>query len=308
MNKPKILVIGSIFMDLVWNGMPKLAQFGQSISCKGYAYVPGGKGANQAVAAAKLGAEAFMVGYLGNDENGRILIDSLKENDVRTNYTIMDSTTQSGLALMLIEETTGKYISYNVMGGNAKITEEQIAKALEEPNLAMILLNLEIPLECAYRTCEMAKEKGIPVFLDAGPAMSIPLERMKGLFIISPNETETKSLTGIEPDSDENIQKAAEKLYEMAEPTYVLLKLGERGAFLYDGKKGEVIPACKVKAIDSTAAGDTFGGAFAAAYCSGKDLKAAIRYAHAAAGLCVSRQGGQPSIPTGEEVDAFLML
>ncbi|MDO4523665.1 MAG: PfkB family carbohydrate kinase, partial [Eubacteriales bacterium] len=147
---------------------------------------------------------------------------------------------------------------------------------------------------------------GIPVFLDAGPAMNIPLERLKGIFAISPNEAETEALTGIALNTEENIEKAAKWLYHAAEPKYVILKLGSRGAYLYDGTRKKLIPGYKVNAIDSTAAGDTFGAALVVQYCRGASMEEAIRYGHAAAAICVTREGGSSSVPTGEETAEFL--
>ena len=170
----------------------------------------------------------------------------------------------------------------------------------------MVIMQLEMPLETVYQTYEMASERGIPVFLDAGPAMKIPLERLKGLFILSPNEAETEALTGICPDTDENALKAAKWLYEQAAPRYVILKLGERGALLYDGSEARFIECFKVNAVDSTAAGDTFGAALSIRLCKGDEIEDAIHFAHAAAGICVSRMGAQISIPTEEEVRHFL--
>lgn len=293
-------------MDLVWSGMPRLAQFGESVSCREYAYVPGGKGANQAVAAAAAGAETYMAGCLGDDANGNLIYERLAEKNISMEYSVKSPDMQTGLALMLIEEKSGKYVSYHVMGGNAEISASQVEKALDGVKPDMVLLNFELPLETMYRTCEMARARDIRVFLDAGPAMSISLDRVQGVFIISPNEPETKALTGIDPDTEEHMKEAAVKLYENAKPEYVLLKLGEKGAYLYDGKDGRKIPAFKVKAIDSTAAGDTFGGTFGAYLCRGNTIEDAICYAQAAAGICVSRMGGQPSIPSWEETEAFL--
>lgn len=210
-EKPNILIIGSIFMDLIFEGLPKLAEFGESISCKSYSYVPGGKGANQA------------------------------------------------------------------------------KHALNRKKYDMILIQLEMPLETVYQTYEMASEQNIPVFLDAGPAMTIPLERLRGIFVISPNEVETKALTGIIPDTLEHVQQAAQKLFEMVHPRYAILKLGSRGAFYYDGTTSKMIPAFQdITAVDSTAAGDTFGGAFATVYCNGMSVLDAICYANAAAAILLS--------------------
>lgn len=305
-KKPRVLIIGSIFMDQVWEGVPKLAEYGESLSCTSYSYVPGGKGANQAVSAAHMGLDAVMIGRLGDDNNGHILYDTLAASGVTLTHVPVDPAVQTGMALMLIDAATGKYTSYHVMGGNDIITKDQVKSALSDGHYDMILINLEMPLETVFFTCETAAKKNIPVFLDAGPAMQIPLDRLKGLFVLSPNESETKALTGISPDNEENVKKAASCLYENAAPGYVLLKLGNRGAYLYDGKDGQYFPAFPANAIDSTAAGDTFGGAFAAAYCQGKSIRESVIFANAAASICVSRKGGQPSIPLRKEVEAFL--
>ena len=137
--------------------------------------------------------------------------------------------------------------------------------------------------------------------------MSIPLERLRGIFIISPNEAETAALTGIVPDTKAHTEEAARWLYEKAAPRYVLLKLGSRGALLYDGREMKWVKGYHVDAVDTTAAGDTFGAALAVQYCKGADMETAIRYGHAAAAICVTRKGGHPSIPTAKEVERFLL-
>lgn len=306
MKRPKILVVGSINMDLFVEGANSIPGYGESIRCRHYGYASGGKGSNQALAVAKQGADVVFVGCIGNDENGKKVKASLEEAGVNTDYLTVDPEVQTGLALMLVDDKTGKYVSYVAMGGNDKLSPESVKKALDENEFDMVIMQLEMPLETVYRTYELARERGIPVFLDAGPAMSIPLDRLKGLFIISPNEAETEALTGIRIDTNENALKAAKWLYEKAEPQYVLLKLGERGALFYNGRESKLIECFKVKAIDSTAAGDTFGAALAIRLCKGSKIEDAILYAHAAAGICVSRLGAQTSIPTEKEVEAFL--
>ena len=158
---------------------------------------------------------------------------------------------------------------------------------MDENEFDMVVMQLEMPLETVYQTYELAREKGIPVFLDAGPAMKIPLERLKGLFILSPNEAETEALTGICIDSNENALKAAKWLYDEVSPQYVILMMGERGALLNNGT-------------------EAFGAALANRLCKGSKIEEAILFAHAAAGSCVSRLGAQTSIPTEEEVENFL--
>ncbi len=307
MNKPSILVVGSINMDLTVSGVPQIAQYGESVFCKDYQETPGGKGANQAVAAARLGADVSMVGHIGDDRNGRILLDNLMKNGVDVKDVLVDSKTQTGMANILVDGGTGKYTCYVVLGGNDRIVDRQVETALERRKYDMVLMQLEMPLETVYRTFELASKKGVPVFLDAGPAMEIDLERLNGIFLISPNESETAALTGILPDSMESAEKAAKLLFQLAKPQYVLLKLGSRGAFLYDGKISERIPCyTEIKAVDSTAAGDTFGAAFAVRYCMGADIRSSVQYAHAAAGICVSQRGAQSSIPDANEVARFL--
>lgn len=305
MKKPKILVVGSMNMDLFVEGANTIPKFGESILCGNYGYATGGKGSNQAIAAALQGADVTMVGRLGDDTNGEALRKELKKAGVHTEYIVTDSDRQTGLALMLLHED-GRYVSYVALGANGGICGADVKAALDACQFDMVIMQLEMPLETVYQTYELAKERKIPVFLDAGPAMNIPLKRLEGLFILSPNEAETEALTGINPDTEEKAIQAAKMLYEEAKPEYVILKLGSRGAMLYDGNNIELIPCFKVKAVDSTAAGDTFGAALAIRLCKGDDMRDAIRFAHAAAGICVSRMGAQVSIPREEEVAEFL--
>ena len=305
MREPSILVVGSMNMDIFLHGANRVAKYGESFPCESYGLAPGGKGANQALAASLLGAKVTMVGRLGKDVYGETLKANLVKSGINVEYVVEDEAVPTGIALLLVN-SDGRYICYTVPGANDRICEEDVRVALDAQSFDMVVLQLEMPLETVYRTCELARERGIPVFLDAGPAMNIPLKRLEGLYILSPNEAETEALTGINPDTEEKAEAAAKWLYQEARPKYVILKLGSRGALLYDGTTAQLIPCFKVNAIDSTAAGDTFGAALAIQLCSGADMLSAIRYAHAAAGICVSRAGAQTSIPTGEEVEVFL--
>lgn len=307
MKKPRILVVGSMNMDLFVQGANKIARFGETLPCREYGTGCGGKGSNQALAAAKLGAEVTMVGRVGTDDYGKQLAAALEKGGVNTEHVVMDGEKQTGLALLLVNQD-GRYVCYTVPGANDHLCEEDVRSALclEGASFDMVILQLEMPLETVYSTIKLANQQNIPVFLDAGPAMQIALEPLKGLYILSPNEVETESLTGICPDTEERAVEAARILYEKARPQYVILKLGARGALLYDGKKAEMYPCFTVDAVDSTAAGDTFGAALAIRLCMGDTMAAAMCYAHAAAGICVSRQGAQASIPTADEVECFL--
>ena len=302
--RPKILIVGSMNMDLCMYGLGGLPAWGTSTFAKEYRYATGGKGANQAFAVSRLGGEAYMAGRIGNDENGRLLMESLQSKGVDTTYVVQDPDNNTGLCTMNME-AEGQYFSIYVPGANMALCEGDVLAALDAHRFDMILMQLEMPLELVYRICALGRERQIPIFLDAGPAMRIPLDKLRGTLVISPNEAETEALTGIAPTTEAAIEAAAKRIYEEAAPQYVLLKLGKRGAYLYTGEKGEIIPGFKVNAIDTTAAGDTFSAAFCVGYSEGKDIREAIRYAHAAAAICVTRKGGQPSIPEKREADEF---
>jgi ribokinase len=305
MKKTKILTVGSINMDILMYGVPRLAGFGEAISYKNYLLKPGGKGAIQASTLAKFGVDSHLVGTLGKDEYGKVILEELAYHGVDTKHVFVNPDVKTGLASIIIEEEAARYAAYVAQGGNDHVWGEQVEEALQE-QFDMVLMQLEMPLETVYRTYELASERGIPVFLDAGPAAKIPLERLKGIFVISPNEAETLALTGIDPVTEEDAIKAARKLYEEVKPQYVILKLGEKGAMLFDGKKVERIPCFDVNAIDTTGAGDTFNAALVVSYCNGNSIVDSIVFAHAAAGLGVMKEGGLNSIPSLESVHQFL--
>ena len=307
MKKTSVLVVGSINMDVLMYGVPRLAGFGEAISYKNYLLKPGGKGANQAVALAKFGLDSHLVGTIGEDENGKVILDNLQHHGVDTTYVFPNPNVNTGLASIIIEEKAARYAAYVAQGGNDHVKGEQVENALNNiPQIDMILMQLEMPLETVYQTYELARNRGIPVFLDAGPAMKIPLEPLNGIFVISPNEAETFALTGIDPSTEENAIKAVKKLHEETKAKYVILKLGEKGAMFFDGKMAETIPCFDVVAIDTTGAGDTFNAALVVSYCNGNSMRDSIRFAHAAAGLSVMKEGALDSIPTLESVHKFL--
>jgi len=303
-RKPRILVVGSMNMDLCMYGITRLPGWGESSFSTEYCYAAGGKGANQALACSRLGAETYMVGRIGRDDNGSGLIESLDEGGVNTEYVVRDPVLNTGLSTMNMG-IDGRYFSFYVQGANTALCPEDVERALADISPDMIVMQLEMPESVILRICEIGREKHIPVFLDAGPAQAFPLEQLNGAFIISPNEAETAALTGIEPLDPDSMEAAADRIYRMARPAYVLLKVGSRGAYLYSEKVKKLIPGFTVEAVDTTAAGDTFGAAFCVRYCRGTPLEEAIRYAHAAAAICVTRKGGQPSIPSLEETEQF---
>ena len=303
-KKPvKILVIGSINMDLVMS-VERSPEAGETVVGRDYSYIPGGKGANQAVAAAKLGGEVTFCGRVGNDANGEILLTNLQNNNINTAFITRDHGNQTGLAAIPVE-ADGQNRIIIFAGANGCVSKEDVDKAMEQSYDA-VMMQLEIPLDTVTHGFQRAKEKGIPVVLDAGPAMKINLKQFRGIHVISPNESETAALTGIEVNNMDSALKAAKYLSQETEAAYVVIKLGEKGALLYENGNYEILPAYQVKAVDTTAAGDSFTAALTLKMIEYGDIKKAIKYAHAVGALCVSKKGAQPSLPTSEEVSAFL--
>jgi ribokinase len=304
MKQPNVLVVGSINIDLTIYGPPRAAAYGEVLPCVSYRYAAGGKGANQACALSKLGANCVITGCVGNDADGRKALKIIQENGVDCSYVSETEEAQTGL-VTLFTKNDGRYYGYSVLGSNLHINEAIVKRALEAKKYDMVVMQLEMPLETAYRTFEMAREQQIPVMLDPGPAMSISLERFKGVALITPNEAETKALTGIEINNDNDAELAIASLYRQANPKYIILKLGARGVYCFDGKEARHVPAYTVQALDTTAAGDTFNAALCISLCNGQDLWRAIDFAQAAAALSVTRKGAIDSIPSLSDVKTF---
>ena len=303
-DQVRLLVVGSINMDIVMD-IDKSPIAGETILGQNYSYIPGGKGANQAVAAARLGVDVTFCGRVGNDSNGDILVENLKANNINTNYILKDNNSATGLASIQVE-ANGQNRIIVFPGANYSITTEDIDKALEE-HFDAVIMQLEIPIDIVYYTFKKASAKGIPVILDPAPAMkNLDLTRMKGLHIISPNESEASLLTGIDVDSEANAAKAASILAKSTKAKYVVIKLGGKGALLYEDGRHMLLPGYKVKAIDSTAAGDSFTAAMTIKLLEHGNIEKAIQYANAVGALCVSKKGAQPSLPTSKEVSEFI--
>ena len=302
---PKLLIVGSINKDIIFYGPHgtemKLNGCLVFDSCGSF---NGGKGANQAAAAAALGAESYLVGAVGQDQNGQEMLRALNGLHVHTDYVLETPEAQTGLSA-IFTMPGGSYIGTNVLGANQCITPDMVREALDAQPFHMVLMQLEMPLETVYRTHELARERGLRVILDAGPAKKIDLSRLKGIYMISPNEAETEALCGIMPADEASVQAAAQAIYREAQPQYVLLKLGGRGAYLYDGREGRSFPAFHVHCVDSTGAGDVFSGTLMTAMSQGMPMDRAIVYANCAASLSVTKSGVTESIPTIEEVNAL---
>lgn len=302
-EKPSILVVGSINMDLVLK-ISRVPQGGESSIGESYQYIPGGKGGNQAVAAARLGADVTFAGKVGADGNGAVLAETLTREGIATEFLDVSQDVQSGLAVILLEDS-GQNRILVYPGANMEIQLEDVQRAFAKSYDA-VMLQLEIPERIVLETCRLAKERGIPVILDAGPAQDFPLEKTMGIEILSPNETETLALTGIDVHTPEEAERAARILQERSKAPYIVLKMGEHGAYLYCDGKLEHFKGCKVKAIDTTAAGDAFTAGMVESFIRCGDIREAIRYANGVGALTVTRLGAQPSLPTAREVQEFI--
>lgn len=303
----KILVVSSANMDFVMR-VGEIPVAGMTmIESRSYNYVPGGKGANSALAFARLGAESVFCTRLGADANGDSLRALYDGAGIDTRYIVTDKTVPTGLAVIMVEDAgANRIIVYP--GANSTVCRADVEAALDCAPDA-VFMQLEIGEQAILDTAALAAERGIPVFVDAGPARAdFPLGKMPGLTVLSPNETETAIFTGISPDTEADCIAAARKLAEMADAKYIIIKLGGRGAFVWDtaAEIGETIPSYPTEVVDTTAAGDAFTAALTLEYLRSGDILRAARYGNVVGSITVSRAGASTSIPTADEVEACI--
>ena len=307
MSKKRVLVIGSSNLDFVMN-MYKLPQAGESVVDNGgVAYIPGGKGANAAIALSRLGAESVLCAKLGADIHGQKLYNYYKEIGLNTSYIKVDHDNPTGLAVVM-KEGDGSTRRVVFPGANAELTTEMIMEAFEcQPDA--LYLGFELPYPMVVAAAKVAASKGIPIFVDAvGASKDLDLEKLPPVEVFSPNEQEAFELTGITPSSMETSLRAALAIARKSKAKNVVIKQGARGAFLYDGKRYNTFPAVRAdKTVDTTSAGDAFTGAMTLEYLrNGGDIKAAIKYGNVAAAITITRAGAGSSIPTEEEINRFI--
>jgi ribokinase len=305
MNKPMV-VVGSINLDLV-AGTQRIPVAGETVIGSSFQTFPGGKGANQAVAAARLGAEVVMIGKLGTDAFGRELKAALAQSGVNTEM-IGFAEASSGVALIITDAQGNNSIAV-VPGANAQLLSSDIlAKADLIRAAGIVLAQLETPLESIEAVSEICAESSIPFILDPAPARALPDSLLQKVTWLTPNETETCSLLGYacQELNDDSLEVAARALLERGCQN-VILKLGARGCYvaLSDDTRRR-LPSYAICAVDTTGAGDAFNGALALALLEGKDPLSAVQWASAVAAISVTRHGAQPSMPTLAEVEGFL--
>lgn len=304
-TSPKITVVGSLNMDLIVRA-PHIPVPGETVSGGEFRTAAGGKGANQAVAAARLGGQVTMVGCVGNDAHGRALVSGLQADGIRTEFVRVETATGTGVALITVADSGENSIVVSPGANHALAPADVEAADAAIAGADMVLLQLEIPLSVVDATVQMAARHNVPVLLNPAPAKPLPDEILAKATYFIPNETETALYCGFPVSGRSAAEKAAAQLRERFGMEMVVLTLGSRGALLYSGGQPTVVPSFSVSAVDTTAAGDAFVGGFAVGISEGRDPVDAARFAAAVAALSVTKIGAQPSLPRRSEVLRFL--
>jgi ribokinase len=290
-------------MDLVVRS-PRIPVPGETILGGDFLMVPGGKGANQAVAIAKLGAHAVFVARLGDDVFGRKSLENFEKEKVDTRYVTLTPGTPSGVALITVD-AAGNNAIVVAPGANAKLTPDDVCRAQAEIGSAgAVVAQLEVPLATVQCAAELAQRAGVTFVLNPAPAQKLPPALLAMVTVLTPNETEAEILTGVKVVDPESSCQAADRLLE-AGVKAAIVTMGAKGFLLAQSSTREHIDAEKVNVVDTTAAGDAFTGCLAVGLGQGHSLRDSAIFANRAAALCVTRMGAQPSMPTLEEVLAF---
>ena len=298
-----VVVVGSTNFDLVAKA-DRLPKEGESMLVHNLRFFPGGKGANQAVAVARLGARATFIGAVGQDMIGNFLLQGLRDNRIDTAWVHRDPARTTGCAFIMLFPNGNNCITVDP-AANFTLTPAHLERARGAIEAADALATvLEIPMEVVEAALRMARKAGKLTVLDAGPPRDCPPEVLRLADIVSPNETELEAFSGVKVTGRQEAQHAAQKLLAQGVQTLVL-KLGADGAMLVTERGAQHFPACKVNPIDPTAAGDAFTAALTVKLAAGTSVEEAICYANCAGALATTKLGAQPSMPTRPEVEAF---
>lgn len=303
--KPRILAVGSTNIDFVAK-VDSVPVAGETVISDGsYSFVPGGKGANAAVAAARLGADVVFCARVGNDTYGKMLSATYKNEGIDTRYVTFDKEKNTGLAAIYVEKSGANRITV-FPGANHTLTEDHVEEAFTSYPDAL-LIQFEIPKKIVISSIKQANASDVPVFVDAGPVIpDLDISDLGKIEIFSPNESEAFALTGIRPTDAESYIRICIDLYSKLNVKYIVLKLGNRGCYVYDGHMGEAVPSYNVTAVDTTAAGDAFTAALTYEYLRSGSIRSACRYANAVGALTVTKHGAFPSLPTEAQVIDFI--
>jgi ribokinase len=300
MKSRKIVVIGSSNTDMVIKA-DRLPAPGETIIGGTFLMNPGGKGGNQAVAAARMGGNVSFISKTGNDVFGKQSKELYRSEGINSDYIFTDPTNPSGVALITVDEA-GENCIVVASGANASLSAQDMESAKTEIETAgLVLLQLEIPIETVEYAAEMAHNKGIPVILNPAPARVLSAKMLKMLYMITPNETEAEMLTGIKVSDREQAKKAADVISAMG-VKIVVITMGSQGAFIKENNAYHFVEATPVKAMDTTAAGDCFTGSLCVGLSEGLSVVDAVKMAGKAAAISVTRMGAQGSMPFRKEL------
>jgi ribokinase len=301
--KPTIAVVGSLNMDLVVR-IPRMPLPGETLTGSDFRTIPGGKGANQAVAAARMGARVSLIGCIGADAFAAQLREGLAADGIELDHLSAVHDAPTGVAVILVDAASQNFIVL-APGANATLTPQSIDRASAAIEQAqMLLCQLETPLPAVQHAIEIAHRHHKPVVLNPAPARPLSGELLAQVDYLVPNETEAALLSGIEVSDNASAENAAQRLRSQGAKV-VLLTLGAKGVLIADGDTTRLLPAPAVKAVDTTAAGDTFVGAFAVGLLEGLPLPDAVMFGQRAAAISVTRFGAQTSVPYRHEIDRF---
>ncbi|HEX9029583.1 MAG TPA: ribokinase [Anaerolineales bacterium] len=296
-----LTIVGSLNMDLVVRA-GHLPASGETILGRDFRTIPGGKGANQAVSAARLGGKVQMVGRVGQDSNGEILRSNLKAEGIVVDFVETDPALPSGVALITLDEAGNNTIVV-ASGANMAIAPQDVSRAFGQiASMDALVMQLESPLDCVLAAARLGRQRGACVVLNPAPARPLSVEIYQSIDVLVPNETETSLLTGLPVNTLEQAETAGRRLLELGAGK-VVLTLGSRGALAFEpGKDALHIPSHVVEVVDTTAAGDAFVAGLAVGLAEGMSLPDATRLGNAAGAVAVTRLGAQPSMPTRQEV------
>lgn len=300
MKSKKIIVIGSTNMDMVVK-TSHIPAHGETVLGGSFFMNPGGKGANQAVAVARLGGEVIFISKMGNDVFGKQSFQLFDEEGIDTRYILSDDELPSGVAMITVDQA-GENSIVVAPGANANLFPVDLDAALAEiKEASIVLMQLEIPIETVQFVVQYASAKGVKVILNPAPSTQLSAELLAHIDIITPNKTEASMLSGLEVTDLHTAKSAARLIYEMG-VKQVVITMGSLGAVVYSNEQFHLVPAEEVETVDSTAAGDVFNGALAVSLSEGKELVDAVRFACEAATISVRRLGAQSSIPYRNEL------
>ena len=305
MDKPRISVVGSCNMD-IYATTEHLPEPGETVIGHSYIMTMGGKGANQAVAAGKLGGDVTMIGRVGCDAFGRQMVDTLNSYGIHTSHIHCDDGAGSGMALIVVDRRPENVIVV-IPGTNMRITSQDVLAAETEiKQSSVLLMQLEIPLDAIEAAIQTARLGNCLCILNPAPARQLPEVILQNIDLLTPNQNEARLMTGIPADTIEGARKAGEKLLEMGVPA-VIITLGASGGLLVNKEGSLHIPAFSIAdAIDPSGAGDAFMGGLAIALAEGRTLEQAARFGNASGALSTRKQGAMPAMVTRQELDAFL--